>query len=109
VKCFGFWGGSNLFGGDCANGIPKNLLTEAVAVGRVVVVPITTPASMVAVGAAAYAAPTHREHTMLATVKRILADLVRVGSFVLDLIQRRGIQDKSYTGLPAGILAAIET
>ena len=38
------------------------MLTEAVAVGRVVVVPITTPASMVTEGAAAVAAP-RRAHT----------------------------------------------
>ena len=46
----GFWGGLNLSGGDCANGMPKNLFTTAVAVGRLVVVPITHPASMLAVG-----------------------------------------------------------
>ena len=46
----GWTGGENRSGGDWANGIPRNLLTEAVAVGRVVVVPITTPISMLALG-----------------------------------------------------------
>jgi hypothetical protein len=36
--------------GFAANGIPRNLLTAAVAPGRAVVVPIMTPESIVAVG-----------------------------------------------------------
>ncbi len=47
----GFTGGANRSGG-AAKGIPRNLLTVAVELGKCVVVPITTPASSVAVGAA---------------------------------------------------------
>lgn len=42
--------------------MPKNLLTDAVAVGRLVVVPITTPESMVTVGLAAWAVATSEQH-----------------------------------------------
>jgi hypothetical protein len=38
--------------GAAANGIPKNLLTKTVALGILVVVPMSTPLSMVAVGIA---------------------------------------------------------
>ena len=37
-------------GGDAANGIPRYLWTGAVAAGRRVVVPITTPDARVTVG-----------------------------------------------------------
>jgi hypothetical protein len=46
----GLSGGANLVGGLFANGTPKNLFTVAVAAGKDVVVPITTPESIVAVG-----------------------------------------------------------
>jgi hypothetical protein len=46
----GLSGGANRVGGLFAKGTPKNLLTVAVAVGSEVVVPTTTPESMVAVG-----------------------------------------------------------
>lgn len=42
-------GGENLSGGDWAKGTPRNLLTVAVASGRLVVVPIMIPAHIVAV------------------------------------------------------------
>lgn len=43
-------GGENLSGGLTAKGIPKNLFTVTVAEGKEVVVPITSPTSIVAVG-----------------------------------------------------------
>ena len=43
-------GGANLKGGDCANGIPRNLFTGAVAAGSMVVVPMTMPCEIEAVG-----------------------------------------------------------
>ena len=46
----GLSGGANRVGGLFAKGTPRYLFTDAVAAGREVVVPITTPASMVAVG-----------------------------------------------------------
>lgn len=58
VAWIGFWnwgaalGGENLSGGDCANGIPRNWFTGPSAAGRLVDFPITTPLSIVAVGAA---------------------------------------------------------
>jgi hypothetical protein len=53
VHSLGGTGGENLSGGDCAKGMPKNLFIAAVAEGRAVVVPTTTPASIVTVGSAA--------------------------------------------------------
>ena len=50
LKVPGLSGGENRVGGLFANGTPKNLLTVAVAAGRAVVVPMTTPESIVAVG-----------------------------------------------------------
>jgi hypothetical protein len=38
-----FEGGENLCGGEAVNGMPRNLLTVAVADGTEVVVPITIP------------------------------------------------------------------
>lgn len=49
-KVPGLSGGENRSGGLFAKGTPRNLLTVAVAMGREVVVPITTPASIVTVG-----------------------------------------------------------
>ena len=46
----GLSGGANRVGGLFAKGTPKNLLTVAVAAGNDVVVPMTTPESIVAVG-----------------------------------------------------------
>jgi hypothetical protein len=43
-------GGLNRSGGDWANGMPRNWLTAAVAVGTDTAVPTITPASIVAVG-----------------------------------------------------------
>jgi len=51
LKLPGLTGGAKRVGGLFAKGTPRNLLIEAVAAGRDVVVPMTTPASMVAVGA----------------------------------------------------------
>lgn len=50
LKVPGLCGGAKRVGGLFAKGMPKNLLTEAVAAGKEVVVPSTTPASIVAVG-----------------------------------------------------------
>lgn len=44
-------GGENRSGGDCANGIPRNWCTDPNEVGSEVVLPTTTPVSIVAVGA----------------------------------------------------------
>ena len=46
----GLSGGANRVGGLFAKGTPRNLFTDAVAAGSEVVVPMTTPASIVAVG-----------------------------------------------------------
>jgi hypothetical protein len=46
----GATGGLKRPGGDFANGIPRNSLTEAVADGKVAVVPITIPELIVTVG-----------------------------------------------------------
>lgn len=46
----GLLGGLKRSGGESANGMPKNLLTIAVAEGRVVEVPIIFPESILAVG-----------------------------------------------------------
>lgn len=43
-------GGENLSGGEAAKGMPRNLLTVAVAWGSWVVVPSRTPDATVAVG-----------------------------------------------------------
>ena len=44
----GWVGGENLWGGEEAKGIPRNLLTVAVAEGMDVVVPMMTPEAIVA-------------------------------------------------------------
>jgi hypothetical protein len=46
----GGFGKPNRSGGDWANGMPRNLLIVAVAAGRDVVVPTTTPSAITAVG-----------------------------------------------------------
>lgn len=48
---FGLWGGAKRSGGDRAKGIPRNLLTAAVAEGKVVCVPTSGPEARVTVGA----------------------------------------------------------
>ena len=48
---FGVWGGAKRAGGDRAKGIPRNLLTAAVAEGKVVCVPTSSPEARVTVGA----------------------------------------------------------
>ena len=50
LKVPGLSGGANRVGGLFAKGTPRYLLIVAVAAGRDVVVPITTPESIVAVG-----------------------------------------------------------
>jgi hypothetical protein len=70
-------GGLNRSGGDCANGMPRNWLTAAVAVGTDTTVPTMTPASIVAVGFHANAArnkgdATKREKTFGIAESRVL-------------------------------------
>ena len=48
---FGLWGGPKRCGGDRAKGIPRNLLTAAVADGKMVCVPTSIPEARVIVGA----------------------------------------------------------
>ena len=50
VNGFAGVGGEKRSGGLTAKGMPRNLLTVTVADGNTVVVPMTTPTSMVAVG-----------------------------------------------------------
>ena len=52
VHGVGAVGGEKRSGGDSANGMPRNWLTTAVALGIIVVVPTNTPEAIVTLGAA---------------------------------------------------------
>jgi hypothetical protein len=81
IHGFGDTGGAKRRGGDCANGMPRNMFTTAVADGRAVVVPIITPESRVAVGFNA-----HTTVAMINIQSRDLNDISLIVFVILSMI-----------------------